>query len=153
MTYLFLLAFLRLTGRRSINATTPFDFVVALVVGDMPDDMIWGDVPFAQGVVAIATVVLLHLLVEWLTYRYPPLERWLGGVATPILRAGAVQPGAAREHVNDVELDAMLRLQGIERRDEVAEALLEPTGNLSVGPRPDVAPATRRDYEELERAG
>lgn len=104
-------------------------------------------------VVAIATVVLVHLLVEWLTYRSARFERLLGGVATPILRRGVVQPGAAREHVSDAEVAGMLRLHGVEHRSEVAQALFEPSGRLSVVRREDTAPATRRDYEALRRAG
>ena len=152
-TYLFLLVLLRVSGKRSIKATTPFDVIVAFVVGDMPDDMIWGEVPFAQGMVGIATLVLVHLLVEWATYRSARLERWLGGVATPILRAGRLQPGAARERVSAGEVDAMLRLHGVERRSEVAQALLEPSGRLSVVLQEESAPATRRDLDELRRAG
>lgn len=150
-TYLFLFLLLRVSGKRSIKATTPFDIVVALVVGDLPDDMIWGEVPLAKGAVAIVTLVLVHLLVEWVTYRHAGLERWLGGVATPILRAGVVQPGAAREHVSGDKLDGMLRSHGIEHRSEVAQALLEPSGSLSVVPRPETAPPTRSDLEGLRR--
>lgn len=153
LAYLFLLGLLRVSGKRSIKATTPFDVVVSLVVADLPDDMIWGEVPFAQGVVAIVTLVLVHLVVEWATYRSARLERWLGGVATPTLRSGAVQRGAAREHVGDAELDGMLRLHGVERRSEVAQALLEPSGILSVVRTDETAPAPRRDWEQIRRAG
>lgn len=152
-TYLFLLVLLRVSGKRAIKATTPFDVIVAFVVGDMPDDMIWGEVPFAQGLVGIATLVLVHLLVEWATYRSVRLERWLGGVATPILRAGVMQPGAARERVSGAELDGMLRMHGVERRSDVAQALLEPSGRLSLELREDAAPATRRDLDGLRRPG
>lgn len=153
VAYLLLLVLLRISGKRSIKATTPFDIIVSVIVADLPDDMIWGKVPFVQGVVAIVTLVLVHLLVEWATYRSARLERWLGGVATPILRGGIVQPGAAREHVAEPEVDSMLRLHGIERRPEVARALLEPSGSLSVVRTDDTAPATRRDVDHLRRAG
>ena len=152
VTYLFLLVLLRLSGKRSIKATTPFDVIVALVIGDLPDDMIWGEVPWAQGAVAIVTLVVLHLLVEWVTYRSARVERWLGGVATPVLVAGVVQPGAAREHVSEAELDAMLRLHGVDQRRDVAQALLEPSGRLSVARRNEAAHVTRHDLEALRRA-
>jgi uncharacterized membrane protein YcaP (DUF421 family) len=153
LTYAVLLVLLRVSGRRSIKATTPFDLIISLVVGDLPDDMIWGEVPFMQGVVAIVTLVALHLLVEWATYRSLRLDRWLGGIATPLLRSGVVEPGAAREHVGDEELDAMLRLHGVDRRSEVAQAMLEPSGGLSIVRRDDAARATARDLRDLRRAG
>lgn len=40
ITYVYFLIMLRLTGKRVIGEATPFDFIVALVVGDMPDDII-----------------------------------------------------------------------------------------------------------------
>jgi uncharacterized membrane protein YcaP (DUF421 family) len=153
IAYVFLLVLLRVSGKRSIKATTPFDVVVALVLGDLPDNIIWGEVPLVQGVVAIVTLVILHLAVEWATYRWQPLERWLGGVATPILTAGAVQPAAAREHLGDREIDGMLRLQGVAHRSEVRRVLLEPSGSLSVERHDDTAPATRRDLQQLGRDG
>jgi len=36
--------------------------VLALILGDMIDDAVWSEVPFAQFVVAASTLVLLKLL-------------------------------------------------------------------------------------------
>jgi uncharacterized membrane protein YcaP (DUF421 family) len=60
--YLFLLALLRLAGKRSVRQGTTFDFVLALVLGDLIDDAIWSEVPMAQFVVAAGTLLLLKLL-------------------------------------------------------------------------------------------
>jgi uncharacterized membrane protein YcaP (DUF421 family) len=60
--YLFLLALLRLAGKRSVRQGTTFDFVLALVLGDLIDDAIWSEVPMSQFVVAAGTLLLLKLL-------------------------------------------------------------------------------------------
>lgn len=60
--YLFLLALLRLAGKRSVYQGTTFDFVLALVLGDLIDDAIWSEVPMAQFVVAAGTLLLVKLL-------------------------------------------------------------------------------------------
>ena len=65
VAYLFLLGLLRLAGKRSIRAGSPFDFVLALTLGDLIDDAIWGEVPVAQFFVASATLVLTKLLMTW----------------------------------------------------------------------------------------
>jgi uncharacterized membrane protein YcaP (DUF421 family) len=51
ITYVVLLLLLRLVGKRTVKDATPFDFVVAIVVGDFPDDVIWGEVPMVQGLI------------------------------------------------------------------------------------------------------
>jgi uncharacterized membrane protein YcaP (DUF421 family) len=62
VAYLFLLAVLRLAGKQTIRQGTTFDFVLALVLGDLIDDALWAEVPVAQFVVATTTLVLLKLL-------------------------------------------------------------------------------------------
>jgi uncharacterized membrane protein YcaP (DUF421 family) len=61
-TYVFLLALIRLAGKRVIKEGASFDFVLALILGDLIDDAVWSEVPFAQFVVAASTLVLLKLL-------------------------------------------------------------------------------------------
>jgi uncharacterized membrane protein YcaP (DUF421 family) len=65
ITYVFLLALLRLAGNRTIKQGTPFDLVLALVLGDLVDNAVWAEVPFVQFVVASVTLVLAKLLMTW----------------------------------------------------------------------------------------
>jgi uncharacterized membrane protein YcaP (DUF421 family) len=64
-SYLFLLLLLRLAGKRTITQGPPFDFVLALILGDLIDDAVWAEVPFTQFVVGCATLVLTKLLMTW----------------------------------------------------------------------------------------
>jgi uncharacterized membrane protein YcaP (DUF421 family) len=65
VAYLFLLVLLRLAGKRSIRSGSPFDFVLALTIGDLIDDAVWAEVPVAQFVVAATALVLTKLLMTW----------------------------------------------------------------------------------------
>jgi uncharacterized membrane protein YcaP (DUF421 family) len=55
----------------------------------------------------------------------------------------------SRQRVNDQELDAMLREQGVDDRNEVEEALLEPSGILTVQKREAYQPAEKRDRDTV----
>jgi uncharacterized membrane protein YcaP (DUF421 family) len=66
LAYLILLLLLRLSGKRTVYQGTPFDFVLALILGDMVDDVLWSEVPVSQFIVAIASLVFMKLT---LTYR------------------------------------------------------------------------------------
>jgi uncharacterized membrane protein YcaP (DUF421 family) len=60
--FAFALAIVRMSGKRTVNQGDPASFVVALIVGDMFDDLFWGEIPTAQFVVGVGTLVVLHLL-------------------------------------------------------------------------------------------
>jgi uncharacterized membrane protein YcaP (DUF421 family) len=60
--FIFLLALLRLSGKRTIYQGTPFDFVLALVLGDLVDNAIFNESPFAEFAVAAMVLVGARLL-------------------------------------------------------------------------------------------
>jgi len=73
LAYLVLLLLLRLAGKASVSQGTPFDFVLALVLGDIVDDALWSEVPMAQFVIAAASLVFMKLAITFRT-RYAPLR-------------------------------------------------------------------------------
>jgi uncharacterized membrane protein YcaP (DUF421 family) len=148
-TYVFLLVLLRISGKRTIHEGTPFDFVVALVLGDFPDDIIWGEVPVAQGLVAIGTVMVAHLCVVYATFHSLRFDRLVGSERAVVLEAGRVRPdGLRRERMNEGDLDVQLRHHGRPDRADVAEAAIEQTGELSLLPIGPARAARRRDLTE-----
>ena len=62
IAYAFLLTLLRLAGKRTVRDGTAFEFVLALVVGDLIDDAIWAEVPVAQFAIAAATLTIAELV-------------------------------------------------------------------------------------------
>jgi uncharacterized membrane protein YcaP (DUF421 family) len=147
-TYVFLLVLLRVSGKRTVGEGTPFDLVVALVLGDFPDDIIWGEVPVAQGLVAMGVVMLAHLCVVYATFRSIRFDQLLGSGPTPLLRDGrALARGLRRARMNEGDLDVVLRQHGGIERGEVKEALLEPDGEVSIRPAERARIARRRDLD------
>lgn len=63
LAYLVLLVLLRLAGKTVVRQSTPFDFVLALVIGDIVDDAVWSEVPMVQFLVAAASLVLMKIAV------------------------------------------------------------------------------------------
>jgi uncharacterized membrane protein YcaP (DUF421 family) len=148
--YVALLALLRVSGKRTVAEGTPFDFVLALVLGDMVDDLLWADVPAAGFVVAVSALTLVHILVSWLKYVSPRFDRVVSGSATLLLSSGEpVRRGLRSEHVAESELEELLRLWGVprERWPEVERALLETEGHPSLVMKGPERPAARGDLE------
>jgi uncharacterized membrane protein YcaP (DUF421 family) len=56
--YVFLLVMVRLSGKQTIAHGSTSDFVLALVFGDLIDDLVWAEVAASQFVVAAGTLFL-----------------------------------------------------------------------------------------------
>lgn len=153
VTYLYLLVIIRISGKRLITEGTPFDLVVALVVGDFPDDLIWGEVPVAQGLVAMGSIMLLHTMMAWATWRSVRLDRLVSGGPRPVIRDGRVLTDALRaEHLNAADLASALRQHGLEDPADAAEAFVEPSGHITVRRRRVADAVRRRDLDVLDGA-
>jgi uncharacterized membrane protein YcaP (DUF421 family) len=55
--WIVLQALVRISGKRTVSQGTPFDFTLALILGDMMDDLIWAEVAASQFIVAVGTLV------------------------------------------------------------------------------------------------
>ena len=148
--YVALLALLRASGKHTIAQGTAFDFVLALVLGDMVADLLWGEAPAAAFVVAVGTLTLAHTIVSWGQYVSPRFQRLVSGRPVAVLERGQPVPEALRaEHLSDGDLETLLRLGGVprERWSEVETARLEPDGQPSLFKTPLDRPAVRSDLD------
>lgn len=146
LTYGVLLVLLRLAGKRTLVEATPFDLVVTLVLGDLFDDVVLGEVEVARGLAAFGTLMAVHLAVVYACYRSAALDRLVGGVPAALLRRGEPDRAAlARERVNDADLESLLRQWGTDDRREVEALLIEPSGRPTVRLRPPARPAVGAD--------
>src|SRR5687767_4027625 len=131
--YALMLLVIRALGKRTVGNFSAFDLLIALMLGELVDEIIYGDVRFLQGTVAIVTLAALAHLDATLSVLSHPLQELLEGKPTVLIRDGAFQrKGLRAERLNEVDVVAMLRLEGIRDMREVALAVLETDGELSV---------------------
>ena len=69
VAYVVLLALMRLTGKRTVAHSSPFDFTVALIFGDLVDNAIWAEVAISQFLVAVTSLTMVHLVFDVWRYR------------------------------------------------------------------------------------
>ena len=131
--YAVILAVIRFSGKRTIGSFSAFDFLVALMLGEVVDEIIYGSVSMAQGLVAIGVLGLLHYANSWLTYWDHGFDHLLEGSPTVVLEKGQLHyPGMRAERLNEKDLLSELRLHGIDDLREVKLAAVEYNGQLSV---------------------
>src|SRR6185436_8500834 len=75
LVYVAMLVVIRILGKRTVGNFTAFDLLVALMLGEVVDEIIYGDVTIAQGMVAIVVVASAKYVTAWLTCVSPAASR------------------------------------------------------------------------------
>jgi uncharacterized membrane protein YcaP (DUF421 family) len=133
LIYLLMLLMIRLLGRRTIGNLTAFDMLIALIMGDLAGDAIYGDVSLANAVTAIGSLSALHYLNSWFAYSVRGAGKLVEGEPTLIVKDGRLQRDGMRvERMSEKEVLGELRLEGIEDVSQVKEARVERDGQVSV---------------------
>lgn len=133
IVYVFTLVLVRLLGKREIGSLGAFDFLVALMIGEMVDEPIFGSTTLTKGLVAIGVVGLLHFLSSWASFKFKLIDRLTEAGPTVLVEDGQIKDKAmAKERMTEQDLWSALRLQSIDDLNEVKTATLEPDGQVSV---------------------
>src|SRR3954468_9734194 len=89
VVYAFLVALLRLTGKRQIGQLAPFDLVLLLVLSNaVQNSMNGGDNSLIGGLLSAATLVSLNYVVGVSTYRSKRLEAIIEGRPQVLIHNG-----------------------------------------------------------------
>jgi uncharacterized membrane protein YcaP (DUF421 family) len=128
------LIFIRVSGRRSFGQRSPFDYVVAVLLGATLSRVIVGASPAIPTMVASLAMVLVHRALAWSCLRWPRLESLVVGVEREVYRDGQFNHGqmsAALITRADVFETARQDLHATDLRD-VQSAILERNGQVSL---------------------
>jgi uncharacterized membrane protein YcaP (DUF421 family) len=150
--YVLMLIVVRALGKRTVGNFSAFDLLVALMLGEVVDEIIYGDVRFLQGTVAIAVIAGLAYADAWLAYFSFGMGDVLEGTPTVIVRNGEYdKDGMRRERMNDKDVLSHLRAEGILDMREVHLAVVEADGAVSILKQPWAEAAQKADVLDGER--
>ncbi len=137
MVYVFLIAVLRLSGKRQIGQLAPFDLVLLLVLSNaVQNAMNGGDNSVLAGIISASTLITLNYFVGYLTFRSKKLERWIEGQPEVLIHNGRLfEQVMAHAQLTHHELNAALRQAGCSSIAEVHYAILENNGSITVTAR------------------
>lgn len=124
------LLFIRLSGKRVLGQITPFDLVTLLLISNaVQNAMIGPDNSLSGGLVAAAMLLLLNRVISSHAWLREAIE---GQPAILVQNGKVFSEQLRRESISLHELEAALRAHGVARLDEVASAVLEVDGTISV---------------------
>lgn len=134
VVYVFLLIFLRLTGKRQTGQFAPFDLVLLLILSNaVQNSMNAGDNSLVGGLISAITLILCHVLLAQLTFHFRRVERLIDGTPQVLVRDGQVNSALMRkELLSTDDLEAALRAGGCLHLHEVERATIETNGQITV---------------------
>ena len=147
LLYGLLIFAVRLMGKRQVAEMEPAEFVVTMLLANLAAvPMQDNALPLLSGIAPIFTILGLELVLAVLAMKLMPVRRMLNGVPTLLIREGKIdQRALAAARVSLDELEQKLREKDVFDCAQVAFAILETDGELTVMPVAAEQPATKRD--------
>ncbi|ARP76499.1 DUF421 domain-containing protein [Bordetella genomosp. 6] len=133
LIYWFLLALLRLAGRRDIGSLGVADMLVLVLIADAAQNAMAGEYKsVTDGAILLLTIVGWTVAIDRASYFLPSEGRLLAPSTVCLVRDGELQRrNMRREYITEDELMSELRLKGYDSLDDVHRAYMEPDGNIS----------------------
>lgn len=145
---------LRVAGRKSISQMTLAQVVIMIGIGSLLIQPIVGKNVFTTLLVGLALVLTL-VIVEYSQLKFDWLERFITGRSKILIKNGVLQENNLKRLRFTVDqLEMKLRQSQIHSISDVANATLEPNGQLGFQLKESKQPATKEEvakiYDELK---
>ena len=151
--YVAMLVIVRIMGKREMDSLSPFDLVVAIMVGEMATIAVENlDIPVSGILIPMFSLAVAELLVSFVLLKSDRLRSVIDGSPTLLVKSGVIlEKNMVAIRYNLTDLLAQLRLAGYPNVEDVEVAILETNGKLSVFPRSKETSPLPRDLELPQR--
>ena len=158
--YVFIIISMRFMGKRQIGEMQPTEFVITILISELAAIPIQDiDSPISNAVISISMLIILEIILSVITMKSKIARRVVNGKYAVIIKDGIID----QQKMQDVrmtidDLFEELRLKDVFSLEEVAYAIMENNGKLSVLLRPEHqtvtagqinAPVTNKGMEAL----
>ncbi len=137
IAYVGLVAFLRVSGKRTLAKLNAFDLVVTVALGStLAAILLQESIALAEGATALALLILMQYLVTFVSVRWPGFARVVRSEATLLVRDGqCCDQAMRRERLTPDEVLSAIRSQGGHAIADAETVILESDGTVSVALR------------------
>jgi uncharacterized membrane protein YcaP (DUF421 family) len=152
LVYFFMVAALRVFGKRELAQLNPFDLVVLLSLSNTVQNAIIGnDNSLTGGLIGALSLLAVNYLVVRFLFRHRRLDQLFEGKPATLVEHGKIIKYAlARELLTRSELMTVLHRQGFDSLDEVERCVLEPGGTFYIQRK--MPPTERVEHNEVMHA-
>lgn len=147
IAYVYLFAVAKLLGKKQISQLSFIDYVVGITLGSIGAEMTTDlEQPFYHYLIAMTAFVAFDFIVTILGRKGSFMKKVLSGKPLILISNGKLQPKqVAKSKLTVDEIAGLARDKGFFDINEIAYAILETSGKLSVLPKSEYTPATTAD--------
>lgn len=134
VVYIAALIMVRMGEKRFLGKNTAFDVILGIIFGSVVSRAITGSSPFFPTLGAGLVLILLHWLFAAIAFRSDQFGNWVKGASRILAQDGKIRwAEMSKSNISEKDLMSALRTQAnIDSLDEVQEARLERSGDISV---------------------
>lgn len=148
-SFIALLILARIIGKKQLSQLTFFHYTTGITFGSIAGEIsAQKETPFADAMIALIWWSILTIAVSTIAVRFSKIRTLVDDKPTILIHNGVVSEKnlkTARLHIEEVMM--LLREQSIFSINEVAYAIFETNGELSVMKKPPFAGATKQDAQ------
>lgn len=147
--YMIVTLAIRLMGKRQIGDMQPNELVITLLISEIAAIPLQdSQQPISVGVIAISVLVFIEIVVSVLSMKSFFIRKLLNGKSVVIIKNGVIDQNAMRNvRMTVIDLIELLRDKDVFNISDVAFAVLEVNGSLSVLLKKDAQPVTPTDLK------
>ncbi len=147
LLYIAVIFSLRIMGKRQIGELQPSELVVAIMISDLATvPMASVDIPLLSGVVPVLTLIIAEVITSYMSLKSRRIRKFITGEPSIVIYDGVInERELERLRFNINDLLEELRLTGCYDVADVAVAVIETSGKLSVIPRDEARTVTVED--------
>lgn len=137
LAYASLVAFLRVSGKRTLAKLNAFDLVVTVALGStLASILLQESIALLEGAAALALLIFMQYLVTAVSVRWPSFAKLVRAEPALLVRDGRTCTATMqRERITEDETLSAIRAVGGHRIEEARTVILESDGTLSVSLR------------------
>lgn len=134
LSYIFLIVFIRLSGKRTLSKMNAFDLIITVSLGSTFATVILNNsITLFQGMTALILLIVLQYLVTFSSVRSKSISKLIKSEPTLLFYEGKyLDKNMKKERVVHSEMDQYLRNMGYSSYDKISAVILETDGSLSV---------------------
>lgn len=124
----------KLVGKTQLSKITPFDFISALVLGELLGNAVYDEETGLVSILfALALWAILHVAFEYVGQKFIKARSITLGNPSIVIRNGKIDRQQLKQNkININQLQTLLRQKDVFSVREVEYAILEPNGTISV---------------------
>jgi uncharacterized membrane protein YcaP (DUF421 family) len=133
VVYLFILAAIRLFGKKEFSQLTIIDLVFILLISNsVQNAMVGSDSSLWGGLIAAGSLFLTNYILKFVMYRFRFMDRFFQGEPIILVHEGNIlEKNLKKERISMEELELSAREHGVASIKDVNLAILEVDGNIT----------------------